>query len=95
MNEPLQTMLTPAQVEALETFLEEREARMIAYVNDAIAAALVNVVGYGGKIALRTDHGVLVCVVEGGPYDQGQPIQLESRQSIGPWESFTVERGQA
>jgi hypothetical protein len=95
MTEPTHAVLTPAQVEMLEELLEQREAKLIAYINDSIANAFANAVTYGGKVALRTSHGVLVCVVEGGPYDVEQPIRLESRQSIGPWESFTVERGQA
>jgi predicted ATP-grasp superfamily ATP-dependent carboligase len=95
MSEPAQTVLTPAQVELLEEMLEAREAKLIAYINDSIANAFAHAVTYGGRIALRTSHGVLVCVVEGGPYETEQPIRLESRQSIGPWESFTVERGQA
>jgi hypothetical protein len=40
MSEPTQTVLTPAQVELLEEMLEQREARLIAYVNDSIAAAM-------------------------------------------------------
>jgi hypothetical protein len=40
MSEPTQTVLTPAQVEIIEEMLEDRQTRLIAYVNDSIAAAM-------------------------------------------------------
>jgi hypothetical protein len=80
------------------------EAQVQAMIDTSIAAALTNVVHYDEKIALVSSGdesaGVpasLLCAEAGGPADEGDEFLLTSRNGAGdpgPWESWTLRRGQ-
>jgi hypothetical protein len=111
--------LTPAQVEFLTQWLEDRQARLLAASEDQVreavdplkaqvdalqaqvaamqeALAVLDgaVVKLGASIALRASAGKLLAAREGGPTLDGEPVVLEARTTVGPWESFRVEPGQ-
>jgi hypothetical protein len=48
----------------------------------------------GSKVALRGSSGTLMAAKNGGPTVEGKPFTLESRSTVGQWESFGVEKGQ-
>jgi hypothetical protein len=90
MSDPL----TPAQVEALEEMLEEREERLKADVQAMIDHAVADTIRYGDRVGFRMHAGQVMCAEQGGPTVAGEPVQITSRPSVGVWESFTTERGQ-
>jgi hypothetical protein len=75
-----------------EDYLTRDEVQ--ALIDASIAAALANVVKYGERAAFRSDdgNGKLLCAEQGGPEVDGNPFTLTARSSIGPWESWKIER---
>jgi hypothetical protein len=72
--------LTPAEVQAM--------------IDASIAKALANVPQYGQRVGLQAHGGKVLCAEEGGPTQDHQPFNLTSRSAVGPWESWTLHKGQ-
>jgi hypothetical protein len=55
-----------------------------------IAALEANAVQYGQTVGLRMNSGTVIAVTNGGPPVSNKPVTFESRDAVGPWESFEV-----
>lgn len=90
--------LTPAQVEAVQQLIAERQATLLAQVQTLIADAVDPLeeftIKYGDKVALRAASGKLLCANGGGPIVDNSPFEFVARTDPGPWESYQTERGQ-
>jgi hypothetical protein len=63
-------------------------------VQAMIDKSMEQAVKLGDHIALRTNSGLIVGTVGGGPSLEGQPIELIGKTDIHAWETFTLERGE-
>jgi hypothetical protein len=67
--------------------LEDLERRIVALEQNAIQ--------FGQTVALQADGGLgkYLCADEGGPQNDDERFNLESRSTVGPWESWKTRKG--
>jgi hypothetical protein len=67
-----------------------------AMIDASIASAMVNVAKYGELVGLQAATGTMkvLCHENGGGSADEQPFKLTTRSAVGPWESWTLRKGQ-
>jgi len=78
--------MTESQVKAMI-------AAAVAPLQAQIATLKQNALTYGASVALRAANGQVLCAQNGGPKDANEAFEIQSRSSIGAWESYRLERG--
>lgn len=88
-------------VKALEKYHQELTVQLEAArdaakegISDFVVSSLEQAVKYGDSLAFQADKGLFLCAEEGGPTIEKAPFKLTGRSSVGPWESWSVLKGQ-
>lgn len=76
----------------IKEFIDGRQEALYEAVEGMIAAAVENVVRYGGVVALKAANQQFICAQDGGPSDPNEVFEFQSRTSVGPHESYEVVR---
>ena len=100
MTEPVYLTKDDVQdmiVKALDRYHQTLKVELDAARDEAkadITASLDQAVKYGDLVALQADKGLFLCAEEGGPTVEKDPFTLSGRSMVGPWESWSLVKGQ-
>ena len=100
MSEPVYLTKDDVQdmiVKAMDRYHQELIVQLEAVKEEAkvaITASVENAVQYGDSVALQADKGLFLCAEEGGPTQEKDPFTLSGRSMVGPWESWSLVKGQ-